>query len=292
VAFNNAGYFMDPARDERLVAAPLHEMSDEHWATIMDTNAGGVMRSMRAEIPVMLEQGAGVIINNASASGHAAFPGMLGYAASKHAVIGLTKVAAVELGPQNVRVVSISPLGVDTAMLRASLAHFGSSLEQASENAPSGGSTPPTRWPARSCSWPPRTPPAFTGWTSASPAAFSRGSRQPKPKDHTHAEVTPRRCGAGCGCAKLAPRAGQPTRSRPRRPGPARHRRGDRRRGLLEGGATERWVLLGDYEHHLVRTPDGWKIDRMIAHRRAELGNPELPRRAMARLEQASASHP
>lgn len=138
VAFNNAGYFMDPARDERLVPAPLHEMSDEHWATIMDTNAGGVMRSMRAEIPVMLEQGAGVIINNASVSGHAAFPGMSGYAASKHAVIGLTKVAAVELGAQNIRVVSISPLGVDTPMLRASLAHFGSSLEQAAENAPLG----------------------------------------------------------------------------------------------------------------------------------------------------------
>lgn len=61
---------------------------------------------------------------------------------------------------------------------------------------------------------------------------------------------------------------------------------------LVEGGTTERWIFLGDYEHHLVRTPDGWKIDRMIAHLRAELGNPELPRRARARLEQASASQP
>ena len=52
VAFNNAGYFMDPARDPRLVPAPVHEMSDAHWATIMDTNAGGVMRAMRAEVPV------------------------------------------------------------------------------------------------------------------------------------------------------------------------------------------------------------------------------------------------
>jgi NAD(P)-dependent dehydrogenase (short-subunit alcohol dehydrogenase family) len=136
VAFNNAGYFMDPARDARLVPGPIHEMSDEHWATIMDTNAGGVMRCMRAEVPVMLSQGGGVIINNASVSGHAAFPGMSGYAASKHAVIGLTKVASAELGERNIRVVSISPLGVDTPMLRAALAHFGSSLEQSAQNAP------------------------------------------------------------------------------------------------------------------------------------------------------------
>ncbi len=61
---------------------------------------------------------------------------------------------------------------------------------------------------------------------------------------------------------------------------------------LIEGGATEHWVFLGDYEHHLTRMPNGWKIDRMTAHLRAELGNPELPQRAMARLEQARASQP
>ena len=44
------------------------------------------------------------------------------------------------------------------------------------------------------------------------------------------------------------------------------------------------WVFIGDYEHHLVRTPDGWKVDRMTANLRAELGNPELPRLAEERV--------
>lgn len=136
IAFNNAGYFMDPEVDPKLVPGPIHEMSDEHWTTIMDTNAGGVMRCMRAEVPVMLRQGGGTIVNMASVSGHVAFPGMGGYAASKHAIIGLTKVAAAELADKNIRVVSISPLGVDTPMLRKSMAFFGASLEQAAANAP------------------------------------------------------------------------------------------------------------------------------------------------------------
>jgi NAD(P)-dependent dehydrogenase (short-subunit alcohol dehydrogenase family) len=136
VAFNNAGYFMDPARSPRLVPGPLHEMSDEHWATIMDTNAGGVLRCMRAEVPVMLRAGGGVIINNASVSGHVAFAGMSGYAASKHAVIGLTKVAAAELAERNIRVVSISPLAVDTPMLQASFRHFGLDPQAAAAGLP------------------------------------------------------------------------------------------------------------------------------------------------------------
>ncbi|MEM8856300.1 MAG: SDR family oxidoreductase [Pseudomonadota bacterium] len=138
IAFNNAGYFMDLADDKNpdLVPAPIAQTSDAHWQTVMDTNAGGVFRCMRAEIPVMLDQGGGVIINNASVSGHTAFPGMGGYAASKHAVIGLTKVAAAEVGAQNIRVVSLSPLAVDTPMLRASFAHFDIDFDVAAEANP------------------------------------------------------------------------------------------------------------------------------------------------------------
>ncbi|XWN31669.1 MAG: SDR family oxidoreductase [Devosia sp.] len=138
IAFNNAGYFMDLAeeKDPDLVPAPIAATSDAHWQMVMDTNAGGVFRCMRAQIPVMLEQGGGVIINNASVSGHTAFPGMGGYAASKHAIIGLTKVAAAEVGAQNIRVVSLSPLAVDTPMLRASFAHFGIDPDVAAEANP------------------------------------------------------------------------------------------------------------------------------------------------------------
>jgi NAD(P)-dependent dehydrogenase (short-subunit alcohol dehydrogenase family) len=136
IAFNNAGYFMDPRTAADLKPGPVHEMSLDHWRTIIDTNASGTFYSMRHEIPVMLRQGGGVIVNMASVSGHAAFEGMSGYAASKHAVVGLTKVAAVELAPKNIRVNSISPLAVDTPMIRDSLAFFGVSLEQAAQSSP------------------------------------------------------------------------------------------------------------------------------------------------------------
>ena len=51
---------------------------------------------------------------------------------------------------------------------------------------------------------------------------------------------------------------------------------------VLEG---EHWIFLGDYEHHLVRTDEGWKVDQMTANMRAELGNSDLPDRATARVE-------
>ncbi len=131
VAFNNAGYFMDPKTDPKLVPGPVHEMSLEHWDTIIGTNAKGTFLCLRHEVPVMLKQGGGVIVNMASVSGHTAFAGMGGYAASKHAVVGLTKVAAVELADKNIRVNSISPLAVDTPMIRDSLAFFGTTVEAA-----------------------------------------------------------------------------------------------------------------------------------------------------------------
>lgn len=136
IAFNNAGYFMEPRRDPRLVPGPVHEMDPLHWATIMDTNAGGVWRAMRHEIPVMLAQNEGCIVNMASVSGHVAFAGLGGYAASKHAIIGLTKVAAIELADKNVRVNSISPLAARTQMIDDSLAFFHVTPEQAAANAP------------------------------------------------------------------------------------------------------------------------------------------------------------
>ncbi len=69
-------------------------------------------------------------------SGHVAFEGMGGYAASKHAILGLTRVAATELGAKNIRVVALSPLSVDTPMIRASMAHFGRTMEEAAQALP------------------------------------------------------------------------------------------------------------------------------------------------------------
>lgn len=131
IAFNNAGYFIDPRVSPDLVPGPVHEMSLAHYATMMETNARGVLFAMRHEVPAMLRGGGGVIVNMASVSGHVAFAGMGAYAASKHAIVGLTKVAAVELADKNIRVNSISPLAVDTPMLRESLAYFKVTPEQA-----------------------------------------------------------------------------------------------------------------------------------------------------------------
>lgn len=135
IAFNNAGYFMD-SKNPRKTPSLIQDMTPEHWETMMATNARGVLLSMKYEIPQMLRQGGGSIVNNASVSGHVAFAQMAAYAASKHAVIGLTKVAAIENADKNVRVNSLSPLAVDTPMLRDSFAYYKVTARQSAEGMP------------------------------------------------------------------------------------------------------------------------------------------------------------
>lgn len=122
IAFNNAGVFLDPA--------PVHELSIETYQDLMLTNAMGVFLAMKYEIPQMRQQGGGVIVNMASVSGHVGFANFSPYNASKHAVIGLTKAAALENADHNIRINSISPLAVDTPMLRQSFQDQGLTYEQ------------------------------------------------------------------------------------------------------------------------------------------------------------------
>lgn len=125
IAFNNAG-----------IAEPHGEIQDlavEDYLDVMLTNAGGTWFSMKYEIPHMRRQGAGVIINMASVSGHRGFPILPHYGASKHAVIGMTKPVAVVNAQHNIRVNSISPLAVDTPQLRRSFEMQGVTYEQAAE---------------------------------------------------------------------------------------------------------------------------------------------------------------
>ena len=128
IAFNNAGIESSPNT--------IADRSLEDWMDVMMTNATGVFLSMKYEIPHMLRQGGGVIVNNASVSSHVGFATIAPYSASKHAVLSLTKVAALEYADKNIRVNSIAPGAVDTPMLRRALAVWNTNFEAVSQDYP------------------------------------------------------------------------------------------------------------------------------------------------------------
>jgi NAD(P)-dependent dehydrogenase (short-subunit alcohol dehydrogenase family) len=104
-AFNNAGIEQEPT--------PFLDQDEETYDRVMDINVKGVWLSMKYEIPAMLKTGGGSIVNTSSALGVIAFPGVEIYTASKHAVIGLTKSAAVEFGKQGIRVNAVLPAAIE-----------------------------------------------------------------------------------------------------------------------------------------------------------------------------------
>jgi len=108
IAFNNAGVELTGA---------IVDATEVDYRRVFDINVWGVITSMKHEIPVMLKQGAGVIINTSSAAGHVGMAGASVYVASKHAVEGLTKAAALEYAKQGIRVNAVAPAAIETDMI-------------------------------------------------------------------------------------------------------------------------------------------------------------------------------
>src|SRR5580704_15665951 len=109
IAVNNAGTEGAPG--------PVTEQTAESFSATFDTNVLGTLLSMKHELRAMLPQGSGSIVNVSSAYGSIGAPGAAVYAASKHAVEGLTKSAALEVAGTGVRVNVVAPGTTDTGML-------------------------------------------------------------------------------------------------------------------------------------------------------------------------------
>ncbi|MFE9610921.1 SDR family NAD(P)-dependent oxidoreductase [Streptomyces sp. NPDC006012] len=119
-AVNNAGI---PSHNRVLT-----EMSVQEWERVLRVNVIGTWLCMKYELPAMKQHGGGAIVNVASNGGLYAIPGAPAYVASKHGVVGLSKVAAVDYAPDNIRVNALCPAPTKTAMLDGVVASAGAQM--------------------------------------------------------------------------------------------------------------------------------------------------------------------
>lgn len=115
-AFNNAGINEATVLDGR-DSPETHELPLDAWRKLMAVNLDGVFYCLRAELPALLRSGGGAIVNTTSLQAHVAYPRTAAYTASKHGVLGLTRVIAKEYGGRGIRCNAVSPGVVETPLV-------------------------------------------------------------------------------------------------------------------------------------------------------------------------------
>lgn len=121
ILFNNAGI---------LVEGTVLDVSEKDWDRIMDTNVKGVFLMSKEVVPIMLKQGKGVIVNNASCSGLVGDRNAIAYNTSKGAVVLMTKCLALDYALKNIRVNCVCPGEIDTPMFRQEAKSRGMPVEK------------------------------------------------------------------------------------------------------------------------------------------------------------------
>jgi NAD(P)-dependent dehydrogenase (short-subunit alcohol dehydrogenase family) len=129
-AFNNAGIMEENSK--------LADVDEAVWDRIIDINMKGIFLCMKYELPVMVAQGKGAIVNTSSVCAARILPNCAAYTASKFGVVALTRSAAVEYGSSGVRVNSILPGAIATPMAKAAIAADPARLERVKHTRPLG----------------------------------------------------------------------------------------------------------------------------------------------------------